>query len=298
MSKVHKLDIKQLVILDALLKQRNLSRVAEQLGLTQQAISEHLKKLRHSFDDPLFIRQSNGVLPTAFAEGLAHKVANIINDIDDLLQPEQFDPSKLDGIFTICATDYGQSVILPPLLHELRARAPKLKIIVRDFEIEQLPELLATGAIDLVVSFPDFVPSSCPRLTLFTEQHICVTGRDNALPDKLWSLKDIAPLPQLVISPKRPNLKGSADTWFEQQGFKRNIIMSVPFFATAADCIASTDAIAFLPSKLLPHPKLTQLQTDFTLPTFDVIAAWHKRSDQDPLNIWLRSVLQQTSQAE
>ncbi len=287
MNGLARLDLKQLRILEALLEERNLSRVANKMGLTQQAISEQLRKMRDLFGDRLFVRQGNGMVPTPLAEALGVKISRILRDVEDLLQPTSFDPATYKGIFSISATDYAIQAILPQLLETVRKLAPDLKIIVRDFESDNLNQLFVSGELDLALTFPSFIPDTLPCILLFEEQHVCVTGKSSVLIGKQLKLEDIAALPQLVISPSRANLRGSHDEWFAMQGLKRNIVMSVPSFSAAPDIIAATDTIAFYPSRLLPNPKIVPLVIDTPPPKFEVIAAWHSRSSHSQIHLWI-----------
>lgn len=291
MSGINRLDIKQLRILQLLLQERNLSKVANLMGLTQQAISEQLKKLRHTFDDEMFIRTSNGVIPTLVAEKMEHSVNQILSDIDNLLTGEQFNPAELSGVLQISSSDYALMTILPMLLKQVNEQAPNLKIIIRDFESDNLNQLMITGELDLVFTFPEFIPDNYPYKRLFKDRHVCVTGKDSPFSNSKYSLKEIAQLPQVVISPSRPNLKGSHDGWFAQKGLKRNVLMSIPSFSSASTIIEATNTIAFLPSGLLPDPKLITIELEENPPEFDVIVAWHQRSNNNSLHQWLLKLL-------
>ena len=282
------LDIKQLKVLHLLLRESNVSKVAHILGVSQQAVSEHLRKLRNTFGDQLFIRKSNGLIATPFAESLAPEVGRIINSIEKLVEPKEFNPATVKSIFRICATDYAQAVVLPKFLASIRTQAPHLKVIVQDIEIDNLSDLMDRGDIDLVISFPRFLPQKYPMTTLFTENHKCVVNKKHPKANEIWSIEDVAKHPQLIVSPKRANLVGSADDYFEERGYKRNIVMTLPFFSSTADCVASTDLLAFLPSKLLTHSNLHKVKCDINLSSFDVVIAWHQRSDKDQLNKWIR----------
>ena len=291
MSGINRLDIKQLRVLQLLLQERNLSKVANIMGLTQQAISEQLKKLRYTFDDEMFIRTSNGVIPTQVAENMEHQVNQILADIDNLITGEKFNPAELSGILQISSSDYALVTILPMLLTQVNALAPNLKVIIRDFESDNLNQLMVTGELDLVFTFPEFIPENYPNKRLFEDHHVCVTGQHSIYRDKKYSLLEIAQLPQIIISPSRPNLKGSHDSWFAKKGVKRNILMSVPSFSAASTIIEATNTIAFLPSRLLPDPKLVPIELEQNPPKFDVIVAWHPRSNNNPLHQWLLSLL-------
>ena len=172
MSGINRLDIKQLRILQLLLQERNLSRVANLMGLTQQAISEQLKKLRHTFDDEMFIRTSNGVIPTQIVENMEDKLNQILSDIDNLISPENFDPASLTGVLQICSSDYALVTVFPILIKTISSQAPNLKVVIRDFETDNLHQLMVTGELDLVITFPKFIPDNYPSMLLFEEHHV------------------------------------------------------------------------------------------------------------------------------
>lgn len=291
MKNISRLEIKQLRIFQALLRERNVSRVADQVGLTQQAISDQLRKLRDIFDDRLFLRKSNGLVATPLAEQLGVKVDSILTNIDGLIDPATFDPAQIDATYAIAATDYAQQVVLPFLLAKIRQLAPNLKIIIRDFDIDNLHELMVTNRVNLALAFPDYIPSSYPRFTLFNEYHICVASKNSPLAKQKLTLADIASHPQVIASPSRPNFRGSIDACFEEAGLTRNVVISAPCFSVVPRYIETTDAIAFLPSRALINDNLIRLDISETALSFDVIAAWHARSSQDPLHNWIIDLL-------
>ncbi|WDE07088.1 LysR family transcriptional regulator [Thalassomonas viridans] len=297
MSKINRLEIKQLRIFQALLHERNVSRVASQVGLTQQAVSDQLRKLRDIFDDRLFLRKSNGLIPTPVAEALGVKIAALLAGFEGLLDPDTFDPATVDATYVIAATDYAQQVVLPALLAKIRHFAPGLKIIIRDFDIDNLHELMVNSRVNLAIAFPDYIPASYPYLTLFTEHHVCVAGEQSHLSGRELSLQDIAHEAQIIASPSRPNFKGSIDSLFEQAGLTRNVVISAPCFSVVPGYIATTGAIAFLPSRAIQDNRLVQLNLNEKLINFDVIAAWHPRSSQDPLHNWIMGLLKEEYQA-
>ncbi len=143
---------------------------------------------------------------------------------------------------------------------------------------------MAAGRINLVVAFPDFVPSSYPSITLFTEHHVCMVAKNSPLAGKKLSLETIARHPQIIASPSRPNFRGSIDTWFEQFGLKRNVVISAPCFSIVPLYLETTDAIAFLPSRAIVDSNLTAIDLKEKPVSFDVISAWHPRSNNDPLH--------------
>lgn len=291
MSKLDRLDIKQLRIFQALIKEKNASKAAKQLGLTQQAVSEQLKKLRDVFDDRLFLRKANGFIPTPHAESLSIEIDRILNDFQLLLAPKVFDPKTVRATFVIAATDYAQQAIVPELITKLRTLAPQVKIIIRDFEIDNIPELMESGKVNLAIAFPDYIPSSYPLIKLFEEQHICVASPYSAIAQATPSLAEIASYPSIIASPSRPNFKGSIDDWFKEFGLRRNIVVSAPCFSVVPMYLKATDLIAFLPSRAIKGLDLIEIPLEQSPNTFDVIAAWHPRYNEDALQKWVISLL-------
>lgn len=298
MSNINKLDIKQMRVLQLLLQERNASKVANIMGLTQQAISEQLRKLRQTFDDEMFLRANNQFIPTPFAESLVLQINTILSQIDKLFVSESFSPVMLTGTLHISCTDYALITVLPSLLKRVCTEAPNLKVIIREFESDNLNQILSSGEVDLAITFPKFIPESYPSMLLFEEQHICVKGCKSDYLPREYTLKEVASFPQVVVSPSRPNLKGSHDAWFIRQGFKRNVVMSVPNFSTVPDIIEETNLIAFLPSRLLPHKKVMPINIKEKTPKFKIIATWHHRSDNSPLHQWLLSLLTEIFRVE
>ena len=291
MSKLDRLDIKQLRVFQALIQERSASKAASQLGLTQQAVSEHLKKLRDVFDDRLFLRKTSGFVPTPFAENLAIGVDKLLLEFSALLAPTTFNPETIEGTFVIAATDYAQQVVLPELIAQLRKKSPKLKIIVRDFELDKVHELMESGKVNLAIAFPDYIPDSYPILKLFEEYHVCVTSPKASIANKTPTLAEIASYPSIIASPSRPNFKGSIDDWFKKFGLKRNVVVSAPCFSIVPMYLETTDSIAFLPSRAITSLDLVEITLEESPDSFDVIAAWHPRYNDDALQKWVISLL-------
>ncbi|MEC5211276.1 DNA-binding transcriptional LysR family regulator [Psychrobacter sp. PL15] len=293
MNGINRLDIKQLRVLHALLDLKNLSQVARKMGLTQQAISEQLRKLRDLFDDRLFIRQGNTMVPTPKALSMQQPISLILKQLETLLEPDVFSPQTYKGVFTISATDYATQALLPQLFNITRRKAPGLKLIVRDFASDNINQLITAGELDLLITFPEFIPDNLAYVTLLEEQHLCITGCGNEFIKEPLTLAQIAAHPQLVVSPSRANLRGSHDQWFAARGLKRNIVMSVPSFSAVPDILHTTDMIAFYPARLLPSSKVKKLEVEDLPPTFKVIAAWHPRTSDSPVHSWLIKQLQE-----
>lgn len=293
MNRASRLGFKQLRIFAALLKTRNLSLVADQMGLTQQAVSANLVTLREVFGDPLFARTGRGVMPTALALELQDEVEEILLAFERLVERAPFDPAQVVGTLNISAADYAHQVVIAPKLALIREQAPQLKLVLSEMQVEAAPGKMASGEIDLVISLNEYVPEHFSRRALFREHYVCVAAEGSALCRGRVTLSKLARQPHVVVSPARANLIGSADGWFEAQGLKRDVVLSVPHFLLVAPMVKAANAVAFLPSRLLPCPGLAtvRLKEDACPPGFELIAAWHPRCDSNPLIGWLVGLL-------
>lgn len=291
MTALNRLDIKQLITLKALLREKNLSKVAAQLGLTQQAVSDQLRKLRSTFNDRLFIRHGNGVQSTPFAEQLAGKLDLAIHALEQLLAPVVFDPATTAATFTISCTDFEQLSIIPPFLQRVRQQAPLLRISIRNLVPDTLHQDLQSGSIDLAMTTPSLAPTTLPSQVLYTETYQCVASKHNSAIKPQMRIAEIAKIPQVVVSPARGDFTGAINAWFEAQGHRRSVIYSFPTFSAALAALSTNDTCGFIPSRLLPDARLQSIELEAAAPQFDVIAVWHPRSSQDSLHQWIRQQL-------
>lgn len=293
MSAPSRLNVKQLRVFVALLKDSNMSRVAEEIGLTQQAVSAHLAALRDVFQDPLFLRNGRGVTPTDLALELGGEMEDILASLERLVHRAAFDPAGVTATLNVSAADYAHAVAVTPALAAIRQKAPHLKLVLTDLEVDALPARMGSGEIDVVVSIDDYVPAHYPRRVLLREEYVCVAAKGSPFARGRHTLARLAAQPQVVVSPRKGNLVGSADAWFHEQGLKRETILSAPHFLLIPDIVVATGALAFVPSRLLPDTRLAKvnLVDNARPPGFDLIAAWHPRSAQNPLVAWFVAAL-------
>ena len=167
MPNIKKIDLNLLVVLDALLDERNVTRAAARLGYTQPTISGMLTRLRDLFGDPLFVRTQRGLLPTPRAQALAVPLKQLLADSQRLVARDVFDPASAEVTFTISSNDYMQHALLVPFVKVLRSEAKQIQLAIAPPIIEGLSDALARGQIDLAVTIPEFAMSDLPsRLAL------------------------------------------------------------------------------------------------------------------------------------
>lgn len=284
---IEKLEIHHLKTLEALYRFKNISSAAEHLDVSQQAISLKLKNIRDILGDRLFVRTGHGVTPTPYANLIEPHIHKVLGHLNEIPLPASVTLSETERTLVISATDYTQKIIVGELIKELREHAPQVKVIVINIEAANLTKKMHHGEIDLALTSHGYVPEGLITESLFTEKYLCVTT------NKEISVTDHLPLTRLVehdfiiTSPGTGSFKGSADTWFEQQGLQRNVVMSVPSFHMATEYLKKTNMVGFLPSRLLPIDGLFEIPLSKYPPGYEVVAAYHPSAKNDPFMTWL-----------
>jgi DNA-binding transcriptional LysR family regulator len=291
---LHKVDLNLLISLQVLLEEKNVSRAAERLYITQPAMSKTLSRLRNLFGDPLFTRSSRGMQPTPRALDIAEGLDSILGDITTLLGGGQFDPASFKGEVTIALSELVGIAVLPPLLKALNQKAPWLNIRVEARQENQLEEL-ALGNLDFAVQVkqphygPDYrleVLGSSPLAILIREEHPLSKGEVN------WERLAEFPLLKLYV-PDREKLEvqqGSGATMTLVDHEKGILEMSALLSALAV--LRQTDYFMPAPAYLLEQGRASAGITGCAMPPggeldLEYVLVAHKRTLNSPLHNWL-----------
>lgn len=297
-SDIRNLDLNLLKALDALLDERSVTRAADRLALTQPAVSGMLNRLRESFDDPLFVRAQRGIVPTLRAEQMAGQVKHLLREIEGMLQPQAFDPATADITFKLAATDYALRAVVVPFLSALRVQAPNVRVSVQPIDPLQLPTQLDRGEIDLALITPETTPPGFHSKTLFYEHYVCVmrANHPDAKNGRL-SLDRFCALDQVLVSPTGGSFHGVTDNALQKLGRSRRVSVSVTSFLVLPEILLASDLIAVVPQRLAASvAELTVLEPPLEISGFTKTLAWHERTDRDPGQRWLRSLLIESCQ--
>jgi LysR family nod box-dependent transcriptional activator len=177
----NRLDLNLLVVLDALLRERSVTRAARELHLSQPAMSASLARLRVFFNDEILVPQGKRMMPTAHAQNLAPLVAQALANIEmRIMGAAVFEPLTSQRRFRLCASDYVSIVLLQPLLAELEKSAPGVSIEISAPTPEAVPQL-ERGEIDFVLTPEQFASNEHPRQLLFEEKHVVVGCKNNPI---------------------------------------------------------------------------------------------------------------------
>jgi DNA-binding transcriptional LysR family regulator len=289
------IDLNLLVVFDALMAERHVTRAGERIGLSQPATSNALARLRNLTDDELFVRSGGGLHPTPVAIALAQQIQPALKQIQAaLLQEQNFDPTTSDRVFTIGMTDYVEFVILPRLLEVLETTAPNVKIQVRAGDRPYLFALLDSGKVDLICGlFPEQIAWHEEQL-LFQEQYVCVCRRDHPSIDDSLSLKDYLAASHLLVSIQEDRV-GRVDKFLAERNLRRQVTLSIPHFLVAPFILARTHLVATLAERVanefVKSQNLKILPCPLPLRGFSVFMRSHQSTRNHATHVWLRATM-------
>ncbi len=302
---VDRVDLNLLVYLDALLKERNVTKAANQLGLSQPAMSNGLRRLREVFEDPLLIRTSDGMTPTERAQELQPTIREVLATIDKAVQPQaDFDAMTSDRVFRIMASDYAEPTLIPPLVERLRKEAPGISLDIMTpsdvdfYDVEQ-------GKVDMVINRFDSMPQSFHQKTLWRDRFVCLVSKDNPIVDNfnldtylqahhIWVNKTGMGA-GVGMNPKDVQRRGWVDNALSELGKTRNIRVFTRHYQAAMQLATQKDLIVTIPFKatLLPVPtdELVVKEAPFDIPEMALTMAWSPLLQHNPAHRWMRGLI-------
>jgi DNA-binding transcriptional LysR family regulator len=289
------IDLNLLVILDQLIKLRRVARVADQLGMSQPAVSNALARLRRLLDDPLFTRTPSGMQPTPLAEQLAEPVARALEALHGALnRRESFEPAASERVFTLGMTDIGEVYFLPTLMDALARAAPGVAISTVRNAAVKLREEMEAGHVDLAIGLLPQLKAGFFQRRLFTQRYVCLFRQGHRLARRKITLAGFTAAEHVVVVSAGTG-HGRVDELLERAGVRRTVRLTVPHFVAVGHILQHTDMIATVPERLAhaliepfglamaPHPA--------RLPEIAINVFWHAKVHKDPANQWLRSLV-------
>jgi DNA-binding transcriptional LysR family regulator len=294
-SELRRLDLTLLLVFLGLLRHRKALNVAAELGLTQSAISQSLKRLRDIFGDDLFLRRPHGMEPTATALALEAPVTSAVEALRGALGAARtFEPSTATGLVRIAALDAEQAVLIPPLAARLRLLAPGLTLSILPLGRSAAMDALSEGRADLVLGYVWDVPEAISGEPLYDESFL-VAGRLEAMPQApTISLDAYCAADHILISPGG-DLRGVVDDQLAAMNRRRRVVLGLPAFLPALAAVAASGALVTLPARVArafaPGFGLVTAEPPIPVRTFAVSVFWHRRNDTDPRIRWIRKEL-------
>ena len=284
------IDLNLLVVFDALMRERSVTRAGRRLGLSQSAMSHALSRLRHLLKDELFARTPKGMLPASRAEQLAPAVRAAVDNLQRSLEPPQFDPKTATETFRLAVDNYVSFVLVGPLAARVSKHAPGVTLDVRPSGTLDVFDLMDQRELDLAIC--TFAEERGKRFShqLLMEDHFVTVLRTShpAARKRELSLEAFARLPHLDISSVSHNTE-FIDEALAKRNLKRHITLRAPFLSTVRILLQS-DMISVFPRRIatemaryrpltlrpLPHPS----------PMIEWSMIWPRWLDKQPSHVW------------
>lgn len=291
---IGQLDLNLLVTLDALLAERNVTRAARRLNISQPALSARLARLRDILGDPLLIPAQRGMIPTERALELQTPLHDALEGVRRVIaETGPFDPAKATGTLAIAASDYVQYSILMPLLDILQREAPGLDVAWRTIDTARLEAQMRRGEVGLALTTPETAPDSLRMRKLYHEHYVAIARPDHPAISGTLDLETFCRLDHVVVSPEGGGFHGVADDVLHALGRQRHVALSAPGFLVVPEIVARSDMIALVPGRVA-NDRAGRVQTlppPIPIPGFDMAMVWHDRTTTHPLHRWLRDRL-------
>ncbi|RYE03794.1 MAG: LysR family transcriptional regulator [Sphingomonadales bacterium] len=299
-ANVRKLDIGTLVALQKLLTERNLSRVAREMGLSQPAMSHTLARLRRIFDDPLLVRDGGGLALTAQGEALRLRLDSALPAMVDLFREGEFDPERSSAVFKLAITDHAGQVLLPDIATALRERAPHMRLIVAVIPNRQtdLADLDA-GQYDLRIGWLRSLPGAWHRRKLLDDRIVVIGAKDHPDLEGKLTLERFIELDHIGLESERPIYPNLIDSYLATKGLERHVAMRISHFSIVPTIVARTRMVAMFPERLAKtfHGAIKIVDSPIDFPSHDLSLAWHPRIHTSRESIWLRSLIVECARA-
>ena len=302
---ISKIDLNLLIYLDVLLREKNVTRAASQLNITQPAMSNGLKRLRTLFNDPILVRTSDGMVPTERARALAPSIRKILLELEETLQgEEEFDEAKSQRVFRVMASDYAASTLIPTILRTLNKVAPNITLDIMTPSDVTFHDVEA-GKIDMAINRFDELPQSFHQKAIWRDSFSCLLNANSPLVNKfnlnaylsakhVWVSKTGFGV-GVGVNPQDIQRLGWVDEALARLGKKRDIKVFTRNYHVAMQLAYEDNIIATLPTKAaLLHKddnNYTILKAPFDIPDIELKMIWSPLLHHDASHIWFRQLV-------
>ncbi|PWK60760.1 LysR family transcriptional regulator [Aminobacter sp. AP02] len=290
---LRRIDLNLLVALEALLDEKNVTRAAHRLGMSQPAASRALGRLRALFSDALLVDGPGGYVLSSRAEEVRPVLSWILAGVGEMLEANAFDPATATGRIRLLTPDLQAASLAPYLLARLAHEAPLLDLDI-DAPGSHGLDLLERGDADAMVALIDEAPAGIRRRRLYDEELVTLMRADHPALAGEFTLERFLALEHIVVSVTGVG-PAPVDEVLARMGRTRRVKLRVPNFFAAVEIAARSDLIMTLPSSLARAAanmrRLVSLPPPFDLKSFTMSLAWHARQQDAPRHIWLRRVI-------
>lgn len=293
--RLDRVDLNLLVVLNAIYTEKNLTKAAKILCLSQPAVSNALTRLRKTLNDELFIRTPTGMTPTPLSNNIIVRVREALNLMNEVLSDnEKFIPELSTKTFRFSMSDFAQSLILPELMSQFQLLAPGMSIESYYLSRKEQRSAMEAGQLDLAIDVPLLQDNKLLHNPLLCDSYVCVMNTRHPARKEQLTLKKYLTLQHVHVS-SRPQGRGQVDLALHKLSKARQIKLRVANYLIAQQVIKDSLLVATVPISLAKHLNLPYLPMPFDIPPLELHLCWHKNAQRDPANIWLRQLVSQLS---
>lgn len=292
------IDLNLLVVFDAVMQERNVTRAGQKIGLSQPAVSHALNRLRYMLKDQLFVRTPDGMVPTPRAEQLAGPLRRALNDMQLALEPETFVAKEANRRFTVAINNYAAVVLAPSIIVAVADAAPFVQLDLRPSGTLPVIDLLDRGELDLALGYFESPGERFGFKSLLEDQFVLAMRREHVAQRRNLSANSFASLLHLEISSSGEDTS-FIDTWLARQKLSRRIAHHAPYLS-AARILAQSNMVATLSSRIaeafVRSEELQTAELPCRSPRVTLGMLWHRRLENQPALRWLRGLIDNVCQ--
>jgi len=293
MVALSQIDFKLLLCLNALLTLKNVSRAADEMHMSQPAMSRSLAKLRELFADPLFVRTSHGMEPTARALALSQPLQRTLDQLSSLLISQNFSAQHCQRNFRLHMSSYTSHAHLAAIATSFYAQAANAQLEIIDIKGKSL-QYHSVQAIDLaLVSHMTYIPDYFHQLHVGDEQMCCFMSADHPLAKETLDLESFLQYPHVVVTlGAGPNMP--IESLLSDIGKARKIGFRTPHYISALEVVSKTQMLfsspPIVPQGFAQQFNLVSKKLPLQIPAFRYYLSWPPTLHKDPAHEWLRGL--------
>lgn len=291
------LDLNLLPALEALLRRRNVTQAAADVGLSQPAMSRALGRLRDVLDDPLLVRASTGYVLSPRAQALAPSLALALDEVKGLFRGPAFDAAAERRVFRMAATDTHTILLAPPIMARLAREAPGVDLRMESYGPDIVTKM-ERGDLDLAFALADTpLPPGAASEPLFQDQLALVLRRGHPAARRNWTAADYAAYDHVGIAIFGDG-QSELDAWLAAEGVRRRMALVTPHFMAALAAVARTDLVTTVSrafaERFAPMFDLVLLEPPFVDTRMLTTLVWSLIRTADPGLAWFRGLVRET----
>ncbi|MEW6436362.1 MAG: LysR family transcriptional regulator [Pseudomonadota bacterium] len=287
------LDLNLLGALDALLRHQNVTRAAEELHISQSAMSNALARLRTHFEDELIIPSGRRMVLTPLATTLGPPLREILLQTTKLLKTRSaFEPRNSLRRFTVSCSDYVWAVLIPEVLREISTTAPSIEV-----HYAGAPIKFEKSDIDVLIVPERFALPAHPSERLFRDGYACIAWTGSRRVGDLLSPEQFLSLSHVTAYSERQTF---VEEWlYSGLGRTLNVAVVAPSFTLIPQTVVGTDYLAIVPEQLARQSSkrlpLRLLRPPLDIPEMIDVLQWQAYQSEDPGLTWFRALLKRAA---